>query len=84
MALDQAVLAAETERLLGFGRVFPHPGGGSYWLDSVGQPDPAKPVLTWITGRMAHVYALGSGLPARAATARENDARLCRRSHGAA
>ena len=62
MALDPAVLVAETERLLDFGRRFPAPDGGSYWLDSVGQPDPAQPVFTWITGRMAHVYAIGGGL----------------------
>ena len=52
-------LAAECDRLLGFGRHFPHPLGGSAWLDDRGRPDLSRPVFTWITARMAHVYCLG-------------------------
>lgn len=53
-------LAAQTERQLEFGRSFPHPDGGAAWLDRTGRPDLTRPVFTWITARMAHVYALGS------------------------
>ena len=50
---------------LRFGRHFPHPDGGAHYLDSAGRPDPTRPVHTWITARMLHVYALGhlAGLP---------------------
>jgi sulfoquinovose isomerase len=53
------VLAAECDRLLDFGRHFPHPAGGAAWLDDTGQPDLTRPVFTWITARMTHVYCLG-------------------------
>jgi sulfoquinovose isomerase len=52
-------LIAECDRLLDFGRHFPHPLGGAAWLDATGQPDLSKPVYTWITARMLHVYVLG-------------------------
>jgi sulfoquinovose isomerase len=52
-------LEAECQRLLDFGRHFPHPLGGAAWLDVTGQPDRSRPVYTWITARMVHVYALG-------------------------
>jgi sulfoquinovose isomerase len=52
-------LEAECQRLLDFGRHFPHPLGGAAWLDVTGQPDMSRPVYTWITARMVHVYALG-------------------------
>ncbi len=68
--LSLTTLEAETSRLLDFGRLFPHPDGGSYWLDSVGRPDLGRPVFTFISARMAHVYAIGSGL------GRPDDARL--------
>ncbi len=68
--LDPSILAAETDRLLDFGRHFPHPDGGSYWLDGTGLPDVDRAVFTYITARMAHVYALGGGL------GRPADARL--------
>jgi sulfoquinovose isomerase len=59
-------LAAQTRRQLDFGRAFPHPDGGAAWLDPAGRPDLTRPVFTWITARMAHVYSLGSlaGVPA--------------------
>lgn len=73
--LDPAVLAAETDRLLDFGVNFPHPDGGSAWLGDSGQPDLGRPVFTYITARMAHVYALGVGLGRPGAT-RLTDAAL--------
>jgi mannose/cellobiose epimerase-like protein (N-acyl-D-glucosamine 2-epimerase family) len=52
------ILAAEFDRLIDFGRGFPYPGGGAAWLDEGGHPDLDRPLHTWITARMAHVYAL--------------------------
>ena len=49
----------ECRRLLTFGERFPHPAGGAAWLGEDGEPDLSQPVFTWITARMAHVYALG-------------------------
>src|SRR4030095_3133809 len=57
--IPTAVLEAECQRLLNFGRHFPHPLGGAAWLDATGQPDMSPPVYTWITARMVHVYVLG-------------------------
>ena len=54
-----AVLGAECDRLLDFGREFPHPRGGAAWLAADGRPDLSRPVFTWITARMTHVYCLG-------------------------
>lgn len=50
---------------LRFGRGFPHPDGGAHYLGPDGRPDPSRPVHTWVTARMLHVYALGhlAGLP---------------------
>jgi mannose/cellobiose epimerase-like protein (N-acyl-D-glucosamine 2-epimerase family) len=58
-------LAAQARLQLDFGRAFPHPDGGAAWLDATGHPDLTRPVFTWITARMAHVYSLGSlaGVP---------------------
>lgn len=56
----RAWLAEQASRQLAFGRAFPHPDGGAAWLDSAGRPDLSRPVFTWITARMAHVYALGA------------------------
>ena len=81
--LDLVVLAAETNRLLDFGRRFPAPEGGAYWLDSTGQPDLGRPVFTYSTARMAHVYTLGVGLdrPADAGLADEALRGLAGRLH---
>jgi sulfoquinovose isomerase len=57
--IPTAALEAECQRLLNFGRQFPHPLGGAAWLDATGQPDLSRPVYTWITARMVHVYVLG-------------------------
>jgi sulfoquinovose isomerase len=59
LGLSSSALEIECERLLDFGRHFPHPLGGAAWLDTRGQPDLSRPVYTWITARMLHVYALG-------------------------
>ncbi|MGI9158039.1 MAG: AGE family epimerase/isomerase [Marmoricola sp.] len=58
-------LVDQTARQLAFGRRFPHPDGGAAWLRNDGTPDLARPVHTWVTARMAHVYSLGSlaGVP---------------------
>jgi sulfoquinovose isomerase len=57
--IPASALESECERLLDFGRRFPHPLGGAGWLDVTGQPDMSRPVFTWITARMVHVYSLG-------------------------
>lgn len=55
---DQAWLDTECRRLLDFGRRFPHPAGGAGYLDDNGDVDLTRPVQTYITARMAHVYCL--------------------------
>ena len=57
--IPELVLIQECDRLLDFGRRFPHPLGGAAWLDDAGAPDPGRAVFTFITARMTHVYALG-------------------------
>lgn len=57
--IPAATLATECDRLLDFGRRFPHPLGGAAWLDAQGQPDLSRPAYTYITARMLHVYAVG-------------------------
>ena len=59
LGIPASALATERDRLLKFGRHFPHPLGGAAWLDTTGQPDLTRPVYTWITARMVHVYVLG-------------------------
>jgi mannose/cellobiose epimerase-like protein (N-acyl-D-glucosamine 2-epimerase family) len=51
-------LAAEPDRLLEFARASRHPEGGFAWLDEQGRPVHGRPVETWITCRMTHVFAL--------------------------
>src|SRR5215217_1490755 len=50
---------------LRFGARFPAAGGGAAYLDAAGRPDPTRPVHTWLTARMLHVYSLGhlAGIP---------------------
>ncbi|MCP2163435.1 AGE family epimerase/isomerase [Goodfellowiella coeruleoviolacea] len=60
-ATDQAVpewLRAEPARLLDFASSAVHPDGGFAWLDDDGAPVLERPVETWITCRMTHVFAL--------------------------
>ncbi|MGW4521764.1 AGE family epimerase/isomerase [Amycolatopsis sp. NPDC004378] len=53
-----AWVRAEPARLLGFAARAAHPDGGFAWLDDTGQPVLDRPVETWITCRMTHVFAL--------------------------
>jgi sulfoquinovose isomerase len=55
----QAWLRTESLRLLDFGRGVVPTTRGAGWLDDDGVIDPARGIFTWITGRTAHVYALG-------------------------
>ncbi len=57
---NKEFLKGMREDLLSFGRLFPSPGGGSYYLGDDGTPDTKRPRETWITSRMAHVYSIGS------------------------
>ena len=57
---NRAFLAEQAGKLLSFGRQFPSPGGGSYYLGDDGTPWKDRPRETWITARMVHAYALGS------------------------
>lgn len=50
------------EELLDFGRLFPSPSGGAYYLGDDGKPWKDRPRETWITCRMAHVYSIGTRL----------------------
>lgn len=61
----QSWLRQQFAAQLGFARRFPHPDGGAYYLSEGGLPDLSRPVHTWITSRMLHVYALGhlAGVP---------------------
>lgn len=47
------------QELLAFGNNFPSPDGGSYYLGDDGTPWKDRPIETWITCRMAHVYSIG-------------------------
>gem|GEM_PF-2566423 len=68
-----AWLAVQTQRQLAFGQAFPHPAGGSWYLDDTGRPDTSRPVHTWVTARMLHVYCVGhlAGIPGCAPLARQ-------------
>lgn len=57
---NRAFLAKNRESLLLFGRRFPSPGGGSYYLGDDGTPWTDRPIELWITCRMAHVYSMGT------------------------
>ena len=48
------------QELLNFGRKFPSPTGGSYWLGDDGTPWTDRNRETWITCRMIHVYSIGA------------------------
>ena len=50
------------EELLAFGRSFPSPEGGAYYLGDDGTPWTERNRETWITCRMAHVYSMGAML----------------------
>lgn len=57
---DRTFLTAGRDNLLAFGRRFPSPEGGAYWLGDDGEPQKERDRETWITARMAHVYSLGT------------------------
>ncbi|HST65376.1 MAG TPA: AGE family epimerase/isomerase [Mycobacteriales bacterium] len=54
-----SALDAECLRVLRFAAASRRPDGGFGWLDERGRIDPDRPVLTWVTARMTHVFALG-------------------------
>ena len=56
---NKAFLKEMREELLRFGKLFPSPGGASYYLGDDGTPWKERPRETWITCRMAHVYSMG-------------------------
>jgi sulfoquinovose isomerase len=60
-----AWLDSEGARLLEFASAARHPLAGFAWLDGEGRPQLDKPVQTWITARMTHVFALAHlrGIP---------------------
>ena len=64
-------LNTESLRLLDFGRDAVPTDRGAGWLDDDGVVDPARPLFTWVTARMAHVHALGHllGIPGSSAVA---------------
>lgn len=57
---NREFLKKNAQSLLDFGRRFPSPGGGSYYLSDDGTPWKDRKRETWITCRMAHVYSIGS------------------------
>jgi len=57
---NRRFLEDNAKALLQFGRRFPSPGGGSYYLGDDGTPWTDRSRETWITCRMAHVYSIGS------------------------
>lgn len=61
-AENKAFVREIRNNLLSFGRNFPSPGGGSYYLGDDGTPWKDRPRETWITSRMCHVYSLGTML----------------------
>ena len=57
---NKAFLHENAQALLNFGRQFPSPGGGSFYLSDDGTPWKDHIRETWITSRMAHVYSIGT------------------------
>lgn len=56
---NKAFMKQMAEDLLRFGKSFPSPFGGSYYLGDDGTPWVERPRETWITCRMIHVYSIG-------------------------
>ena len=61
-AENRAFLLENAKSPLAFGRRFPSPGGGAYFLGDKGEPWKDRNRETWITGRMTHVYSMGAML----------------------
>jgi len=59
---NKSYLKELREELLRFGRRFPSPEGGAYYLGDDGTPWKDRSRETWITCRMAHVYSMGAML----------------------
>jgi N-acyl-D-glucosamine 2-epimerase len=59
---NQEYLKSNMISLINFGKNFPSPGGGSYYLGDDGTPWKDRNRETWITCRMAHVYSIGKML----------------------
>ena len=59
---NREFLRSGAQALLDFGRRFPSPGGGSYYLGDDGTPWKDRNRETWITSRMVHVYSIGAML----------------------
>ncbi len=57
---NRSFLEENAASLLEFGRRFPSPEGGSYYLGDDGTPWKDRNRETWITCRMVHVYSIGS------------------------
>ncbi|MCR5283324.1 MAG: AGE family epimerase/isomerase [Lachnospiraceae bacterium] len=57
---NRAFLHDSAEALLAFGKHFPSPGGGSFYLGDDGMPLKERSRETWITSRMVHVYSIGA------------------------
>lgn len=57
---NKEFLKEGAKNLLEFGRRFPSPEGGSYYLGDDGTPWKDRNRETWITCRMAHVYSMGA------------------------
>ncbi|MHA6803941.1 AGE family epimerase/isomerase [Salinifilum ghardaiensis] len=55
-------LAAERARIIDFVSAARAPEGGFGWLDRAGQRETERPVATWLTGRMTHVFSLAHQL----------------------
>ena len=61
-AENREFLRQNADELIEFGRRFPSPMGGSYYLGDDGTPWKDRNIETWITCRMAHVYSIASFL----------------------
>ena len=57
---NKRFLEENAKELLKFGRLFPSPGGSSYYLGDDGTPWKDRSRETWITSRMTHVYSIGA------------------------
>ena len=57
---NRSFLEDNVVSLLEFGKRFPSPEGGSYYLGDDGSPWKDRSRETWITCRMVHVYSIGS------------------------
>ncbi len=60
-----SALDTECRRVLRFAEASRHPDGGFAELDDEGRPKLDRPVPTWLSARMTHVFALGHllGIP---------------------